>query len=140
MRKLRNHAGHLYGLAAAVLIMTGGVASAASWREINTGLQNAVVGVRSMTVDPVTASTIYVCSYSWPGGGDIFKSTDGGGSWKALGTLVGARSIVIDSRNSSTMYAATGHGIVKSTNGGESWISASTGFTDTNIITLAIDP
>jgi photosystem II stability/assembly factor-like uncharacterized protein len=140
MRKLTNHARHSLGLLASILVMSSGAAGDASWREINTGLPSAVVGVRAITIDPVTPSTIYVCSYSWPSGGSIFKSTDGGGSWKAISSVVGARSVVIDPKNSSTIFAGTVHGIVKSTNGGESWSGANTGLTDSTIYTLAIDP
>ena len=138
MRKLRNHAGHFCCLATAVLVMTGGVTWGASWRENNIGLPSAVVGVRAITIDPATPSTIYVCSNSWPG--DIFKSADGGGNWKAISGIVGARSVVIDPTNSSTIYAGTLHGILKSTNGGETWIGANTGLTDSSISMLAIDP
>jgi photosystem II stability/assembly factor-like uncharacterized protein len=136
MRKLRNHAGHFHGLATAILVMTGGVAWGTSWKEINTGLPSAVVGVRAITIDPATPSTIYGCSSS----GFIFKSADGGEGWTAIGGVAGARSVVIDPTDSSTIYAGTGHGIVKSTNGGESWIGVNTGLTDTSISMLAIDP
>jgi|SRR5581483_444387 len=116
--------------------MTGAVAGGTSWRVINTGLRSAVVGVRAITIDPATPSTIYVCSPS----GFIFKSADGGGSWTAIGGVAGARSVVIDPTDSSTIYAGTGHGIVKSTDRGESWIGVNTGLTDTSISMLAIDP
>jgi hypothetical protein len=52
----------------------------------------------------MTPSTIYVCSRSWfPGAGDLFKSVDGGRSWKAISSVVGAASVVImrDIRSSS---------------------------------------
>jgi photosystem II stability/assembly factor-like uncharacterized protein len=141
MRKLRNQHGHFCRLATAVLVMTGGAAGYASWREVNTGLTSAVVAVRAISIDPVTPSTIYVCSYNWlPGAGDLFKSVDRGRSWKAISSVVGTTSIVIDPKNSSTLYAGTGHGIVKSANGGESWTGANTGLTDSSIVMLAIDP
>src|SRR5690348_14531336 len=98
MRKLRNNARHFHGLATAILVMTSGTAWGASWREINTGLPSAVVGVRAITIDPATPSTIYVCSSS----GFIFKSADGGGNWTAIGGVAGARSVVIDPTDSST--------------------------------------
>jgi hypothetical protein len=65
MRKLRNQAGRFYGLATAILVVTGGAAGDASWREINTGLPSAVVGVRAITIDPAPPSTIYVWMNSW---------------------------------------------------------------------------
>ena len=46
----------------------------------------------------------------------------------------------MDPKKSSTIYAATGHGIVKSANGGASWTGSSAGLTDSFATKLVIDP
>src|SRR6476646_2220401 len=95
---------------AAILVMTCGTVYAASWHPVNTGLPVTVSGATALTVDPAVPSTIYArTSY-----GGVFKSTDSGGSWKALSNVTGVNSIIVDFKDSSTVYAATFHGVVKS--------------------------
>ena len=57
--------------------------------------------------------------------GALVKSTDGGNSWANQGNLKGKIiDIVLDSRNSSVMYAAvSGKGVWKSDNGGQTFVS-----------------
>ena len=98
----------------------------------------------------------------WSKGGErgLYKSTDGGESWKkTLGDSewVGATDIVIDPRDPNILYAATwerhrtvaalmgggpGSGIHKSTDGGETWTKLTSGLPITSMgkIGLAISP
>ena len=109
--------------------------SGASWTPINAGLPNSFFGITALTVDPSTPSTLYAIT---PQGG-LFKSTDAAASWKAVSGLRWLSFLAIDPNNSSTIYAATQHGVVKSTDGGESWNAANGNLTD-NCFALAIDP
>ena len=122
-----------------VFVITSGVMSGASWREIDTGLPGSAVGVIDLTIDPTNPSTIYARTDTAHGGA-IFKSMDGGGSWTAISGIAGVSSLAIDPTNSSTIYAGAGQGVVKSTNGGESWTSANTGLPSGSAGVLAVDP
>jgi CubicO group peptidase (beta-lactamase class C family) len=74
----------------------------------------------------------------------VFKSTDGGGSWRAVNTGLTNGEIyelVIDPAMPTTLYAGTNSGgIFKSTNGGEEWNAANNGLADPYVYGLAIDP
>ncbi|MBU0673065.1 MAG: Ig-like domain-containing protein [Proteobacteria bacterium] len=87
--------------------------------------------VLSLAVDPNNSNIIYAGS----DGGGIFKSSDGGTNWNNIGSplkeigaakfknLTGTlvRDIIIDSNNSSVVYAATDKGVFVTTNSGEAW-------------------
>jgi gliding motility-associated-like protein len=88
----------------------------------------ASLGVSAIAVDPLYPDTIYIgtgdrdASDSY--GRGIFKSTDGGVSWKpassGMGNTIVGR-LIIDPNNHQTLLAATNSGIFRSTNGGDSW-------------------
>jgi hypothetical protein len=109
-----------------------------------------------VAIDPTNANIVYAGTgeennrQSSTFGDGIYKSIDGGNSWRNIGlteTQTISR-IVIDPRNPEVVYvAANGHlfgpsadrGIYKTTNGGRTWekikyVDENTGFTD-----LAID-
>ena len=83
----------------------------------------------SIVVDPVHPSTIYVTAAS----GGIWKSSNGGSSWTAIGDALPSLSIgtlEMDPTNPQTLYLglgdafdATGVGLLKSTDGGAHWSS-----------------
>lgn len=76
----------------------------AHWIGISNGLPADPL---SVVVDPGNGSTVYaVVQYSSSGG--VFKSTNSGASWAATGlSNTSARSIAIDPRAPSNLYAAT---------------------------------
>jgi len=104
--------------------------------------------VLSLAVDPRTPSTLYAGTY----GSGIFKSEDGGDSWRAINVgLTGnfVPSMVIDPLTPTTIYAApVGYpsgpypvgGVFKSTDGGETWNAANRGLTADSVRELAINP
>ncbi len=63
-------------------------------------------------------------------GGDIFRSKDGGQSWRIIKRFgFEMRDLVADPFNAHRLYAASyTSGLYKSDDGGETWESASTGF------------
>jgi photosystem II stability/assembly factor-like uncharacterized protein len=70
-----------------------------TWIAVNEGLSS--LGVRSLTIDPAHPSTLYAGSYG------LFKSTNGGGSWRITGVKDRqVSSVAIDLKNTSTLYAA----------------------------------
>ncbi|MCH2032346.1 MAG: glycosyl hydrolase [Tenacibaculum sp.] len=132
-----------------------------SWK--NMGLKNSE-HLSKIIIHPKDSKIMWVASQGplWSGGGErgVFKSTDGGKTWKqTLGDdqWVGATDLLIDPRNPDLLYAATwqrhrtvagylgggpGTGIFKSNDGGENWVKLKTGLPNSNMgkIGLAISP
>ena len=87
--------------------------------------------VTALAVDPTNDNIVYAGAAD----GGIWKTTDGGTSWRSLTDMqpsLAIGSIAIDPFNHSTVYVGTGEenfsgdsyfgaGILKSTNGGASW-------------------
>ena len=84
----------------------------------------------ALAYDPTNANILYVGS----AGGGVWKSIDGGTSWKPLSdfwTTLRVSSLAVDPKNPQTIYAGTGdfpagyapggRGLMKSTDGGANW-------------------
>ena len=107
-----------------------------SWTDLH-----AYFGVSQIFLDPSNHSTVYLA------GGNIVKSTDAGANWTILDTKLpcgdGAKTLVMDPKNSSTLYAiivtkvgtTIDYYVIKSTNGGTSWTKLTW-----KAYALAIDP
>jgi photosystem II stability/assembly factor-like uncharacterized protein len=68
---------------------------------------------------------VYVATADYSdSGGALWKSTDGGTSWRNLfpSSLTDVFAVAVNSQIPDTIYAATGTGVVKSTDGGENWM------------------
>ena len=78
----------------------------------------------AIAVDPADSKIVYA-----GGWGNVFKSTDGGDSWKNLRsepwTRVGV--LAIDPTQPSVVYAGTDRGVGKSTDGGRHWRMVNSG-------------
>jgi photosystem II stability/assembly factor-like uncharacterized protein len=62
-------------------------------------------------------------------GGPLFKSTDGGANWDDVpGLAFAITSLVVDPKETTTLYAQTYNEVMKSTDGGASWRLVKTGF------------
>ena len=137
----------------------------------NMGLEDSE-HIGMIRLDPRDSDTIFVAAQGplWSGGGDrgLFKSTDGGQSWrKVLGDglgneaaddrYTGVSEVHLDPRNPDVMYAVSWQrlrnvavlmdggpatGIHKSEDGGETWRELSAGLPEENLgkIGLAISP
>jgi photosystem II stability/assembly factor-like uncharacterized protein len=74
----------------------------------------------------------------------VFKSIDGGTSWKQLSPGLPERtyfgSLAIDPQDSSTVYLGTERGVFRSTDGGENWSAVNSGLPGISVSSLAIDP
>lgn len=132
-----------------------------SWK--NMGLKKSE-HIGRILVDPRDSNVVFVASQGplWGPGGDrgVFKSTDGGKTWKnvlAISENTGASEIVIDPSNPDTMYTSAYQrrrhvwtmidggpesGIYKSTDAGASWNKLKSGLPseDMGKIGLAISP
>ena len=133
-----------------------------SWK--NVGLKSSE-HIGMIAIDPANSNIVYVAAYGplWSAGGErgIYKTTDGGKTWKQILNVsenTGFNEIHIDSRNSNVLYA-TSHqrrrqvftyinggpesNIYKSTDGGATWDILKNGLpadVDRGRIGLSISP
>ncbi len=145
-------------------VFYAGVATGGLWKTMNSGTtwapvfdEEDVASIGAVAIARDNANLVWVGtgennnrqSSSW--GGGVYKSNDGGRTWKNMGLTESKHvgRIVIDPRDSNVVYvAATGHlwgpnperGVFKSVDGGLTWskslfIDDLTGATD-----LAMDP
>jgi photosystem II stability/assembly factor-like uncharacterized protein/tetratricopeptide (TPR) repeat protein len=106
-----------------------------NWQLRNWGLEHRPLSLQisSLTIDPRDPRTIYAGTgfRSNLDGHGVYKSSDGGSSWKAINnglpvdtTWLGGyyvQSVAIDPKDSQTIYAAGFGGLYKSTDGGQLW-------------------
>ena len=102
---------------------------------MNTGLPScgtSPCGVGALVLDPTTPTTLYAGSSS----GGVFKTTDGGGSWRPMNTglpcgpsACSVGPLALDPTTPTTLYAGTQNGVFKTTDGGGSWRPMNTGLT-----------
>ena len=140
------------------------VASGGVWKTTNHGVtytpifdNESCYSIGCVTIDPNQSSTIWVGTgennnqRSVAYGDGVYKSTDGGKSWKNMGLKNSEHisKIIVDPRNSDVVYVAAygplwssggDRGVYKTMDGGETWeqihfISENTGTAD-----LIMDP
>ncbi len=140
------------------------VASGGVWKTTNNGTTFTPVfdnegsySIGCVTIDPTTTSTVWVGTgennnqRSVAYGDGVYKSLDGGNSWKNMGLKNSEHisKIIVDPRNSDIVYVAAygplwseggDRGVYKTINGGETWerihfVSENSGAAD-----LIIDP
>jgi photosystem II stability/assembly factor-like uncharacterized protein len=105
--------------------------------------------VYALAVHPTNPRILYAGTEAW----GVFKSTDGGSTWRPSNAGLGSgnpnvwiRSLVIDPRDPDTVYAASlGQGVFRSEDGGRSWAPASQGLPRVGadfqeIFSLVLDP
>jgi photosystem II stability/assembly factor-like uncharacterized protein len=133
----------------------------ATWK--NMGLRSSE-HISKIVIHPTRSDVVWVAAQGplWSKGGErgLFKSTDGGVTWKkTLGDKewTGATDLAIDPRTPDVLYAATwqrhrtvaaymgggpGSGLHRSTDGGETWTRLSKGLPSGSLgkIGLAISP
>jgi photosystem II stability/assembly factor-like uncharacterized protein len=82
----------------------------ATWTRM--GLENSE-HIQNILIDPRDSNVVYVSAIGplWASGGDrgLYKTTDGGKSWKAVLTIspdTGVTDVAMDPRNPNVLYAA----------------------------------
>jgi photosystem II stability/assembly factor-like uncharacterized protein len=96
----------------------------AGWSDASAGLR--APDVRALAFDPIASGIVYA-----GGQRHIWKSADGGATWRAVhtGDFI-AYDLLVHPTQPATVYAAMHpNGIFKSTDGGETWSSLNTGQT-----------
>ena len=103
----------------------------ASWDQL-TDLAIPNIAVNSLAIDPKNPNILYAGTGEGFFNGDsvrgagIFKTTDGGATWTQLASTANSNffyvnDIVISTRASTRLWAATRTGVWRSTNGGGTW-------------------
>ncbi|MDZ7659760.1 VPS10 domain-containing protein [Fodinibius sp.] len=142
-----------------VAVGSGGV-----WKTTNDGVtwdpifdNQSSFSIGSVTIDPTNPNTIWVGTGENVGGrhvgyGDgVYKSTDGGQTWKNMGLKESQHisKVVVHPKNSDVIWvAAQGplwssggqRGLYKSTDGGENWEKKLGGNEWTGVTDIEIDP
>jgi len=132
-----------------------------TWKRV--GLEHSE-HIQNIIIDPRNSNTVYVTAIGplWTSGGDrgLYKTTDGGATWKAVLTVnedTGATDVVIDPKKPDTLYVAMlqrrrqvgqligggpGSGIYKTTNGGASFTKLTKGLPTVEMgrVGLGINP
>ena len=145
-------------------IIYAGVGSGGVWKSINGGLswehvfaKQSTFAIGDVTVDPSAGETVWVGTgeahlggKSYDGTG-VFKSTDGGASWRNMGLVDSARisKVIVHPTRSDVVYVAaigrggdagSERGVYKSEDGGESWQRSLPAGERVVIIDLVLDP
>jgi photosystem II stability/assembly factor-like uncharacterized protein len=118
----------------------------ATWSSASRGI-DVPATVCSLTIDPLHPSTLYAGTCLGFSGlqrvrSGLFKSVDGGSTWKLTGLVASDVPIVaINPRFPQTLFAGTSRGFYQSSNGGETWRLISKGVLRASLPTaLTIDP
>jgi photosystem II stability/assembly factor-like uncharacterized protein len=131
----------------------------ATFARVNAGLPLSpcylVGNVRTLAIDPQDSSILYAWTetchespalflFFTTANAGLFKSTNGAVDWEQAGPALpdggDGIALVIDPRNSSTMYTLSGGGdVFQSMDGGASWTALSSGQTTQRFTTLAMD-
>jgi len=95
--------------------------SGKTWLPAATGITFGPI--LSLAVDPVTPRTVYAGAWDVfaANQGFLFRSKDGGATWKAIPGLGGVSSIAFDPTNSKVIYITQGRGLFHSRDGGQTW-------------------
>src|SRR3989449_3269469 len=122
---------HRHAALASVLAMlcSASVNSVSAGARTWTGIGPEGGDIRVLAIDPKAPESLYAGTED----GGIFKSTNGGASWKPLkvglpAVNVSVYALAIDPAFPRTIYAGIKfYGLFKSTDSGESWTAANTG-------------
>jgi photosystem II stability/assembly factor-like uncharacterized protein len=132
-----------------------------TWKRM--GLENSE-HIQNIVIDPRNSNVAYVSAIGplWSSGGDrgVYKTTDGGATWKAVLTVspdTGVTDIVIDPKKPDVLYAAAlqrrralgqligggpESGIYKTTNAGSKWTRLTKGLPTVEMgrVGMALNP
>jgi photosystem II stability/assembly factor-like uncharacterized protein len=110
------------------VVDSGGAAVAISFNRPRSGW------VTSFAFDPLDDTVLYA-TYGNFGGAHVFRSIDGGETWRSLDGSgptglpdIPVHSIVVDPDDRQRLYLGTDLGVIVSIDGGQTWMTEETGF------------
>lgn len=97
---------------------------------------------RSLVQDPGNPKVLYAGSWSGRAGNlPVFKTVDGGKTWKPSGAGLPEKPILLlRAEKSDALFAVAEHQLFRSGDGGASWSRAGGGLPDSDLREVAIDP
>ena len=122
--------------ALAMTVTAGGGFAAQGGVESGSSHGPAYRGFSSFAIDPLNPRIVYAGS-----GRGVFKSSDGGKSWRAVNVGLTDRHVfdlAVDQRHSATLYVAAGGGVFKTTDAGRRW--RKTSMPSISTVALALHP
>jgi photosystem II stability/assembly factor-like uncharacterized protein len=139
VQSTRRSIGTLAAAAAALVIGALLTSRPASAQDTGWVLQGEGGLVTALVLDPVNPAILYATTAR-----GIFKTIDGGASWRPQGGELEGKSILamaIDPRHTATIFATTDTGgIYRSRDGGEHWSEANAGLAARYVGSIAVDP
>jgi photosystem II stability/assembly factor-like uncharacterized protein len=119
------------------------VDGAQTWRWLPTFNRPQYI-IESIVIDPTATDTLYAAVWVLENDrdGGVYKSTDGGQTWRAVLSGESVRAFAMAPGNASVLVAGTLNGAFRSTDGGETWARLSPAGHPgiRNIESVAIDP
>lgn len=108
------------------------------WKSTDAGRswQDVAAWVSDVVLSTETADTVYVAAV-----GNVFKTVDGGQSWRLLsdlGQFPKVNTLNLDPRQPSRLFAAGGAGVFRTDDGGERWFPV--GNNPGELREVAVDP
>jgi photosystem II stability/assembly factor-like uncharacterized protein len=96
--------------------------------------------VYALAVDPRDPAVVYaIAGAAFGGPGTLYKSTDGGATWKTLAAGSGLQAVALDPEHPETVYAG-GFSLLRSTDAGRTWSDVSPHTERAIIGALAVAP
>jgi len=119
--------------------------SGKTWSEASNGFPiETPTSLNAFVIHPIEPDIAYAMTSSYESniGIGIYKTIDGGESWKEInnGLNPETNDLQIDHVEPDTLYAATDSGVYKTVDGGNVWMVASTGLPSDVVYDLALDP
>jgi photosystem II stability/assembly factor-like uncharacterized protein len=115
---------------------------AGHWEKVNNGLvppdmvkTSRALNVTAILVDPYEPETVYAATLA-----GIYKTVDGGKSWKRIGESLADQMIVgmvLDRTRRGVLYITGRDGVHRSDDGGLTWKAINKGFSSTNVRAIA---
>ena len=92
---------------------------AGSWQLASSGLGN--VTILALAADPADPNIVYAGTSEFLAPHSVYKSTDGGTSWKGIGLANYIVNSLAVAPGTGTVFAGTSAAVRRSTDGGDSW-------------------
>lgn len=105
-----------------------------TWTRRDAGLED--FSVRAIAIDPNDADFLVVGGLT-----GVFRSTDGGETWKKISDQINVESLAIDPRSRDRIYVGTWRQGWRTDDGGKNWKHIANGMVlDTDMFSITIDP
>jgi len=125
-------------VAAALLVGVLAVSRSAAAQDTGWVLQGEGGLVTALVLDPINPAILYATTAR-----GIFKTIDGGASWRPQGVALEGKSILamaIDPRHNARIFATTDTGgVFRSLDGGDHWSEANAGLAARYVGSIAVD-